>query len=179
MGHLETVEELVTQRDNALKAMEAIEQTPIASYGLAGRSAAYEARAEIQKRITHLNRRIAARSSEVRALGYNLADFRGTTHVTAPIAKTTYQEDPDFCLLATCGLQPNNGHEYNHTFATADRPLIIAKETVSGLTTGEYYRIHQVNTSSGNTEIYTTDGDKIGWLTGRGTNWEVVEEITT
>ena len=87
-----------------------------------------------------------------------------------------YVDDTDFCLLQTCGLQPNNGHQYNHTFATVDRPLIIAKETVNGLTTGEYYRIHAVNTSSGNTRIYTLDGVQIGWMTGRGTNWEVQKE---
>jgi len=57
-----------------------------------------------------------------------------------------------------------------------DRPLIIAKETVNGLTTGVYYRIHTVNTSSGNTRIYTLDGVQIGWMTGRGTNWEVQKE---
>ena len=89
---------------------------------------------------------------------------------------TVYVDDADFCLLQTCGLQPNNGHQYNHTFATVDRPLIIAKETVNGLTTGEYYRIHAVNTSSGNTRIYTLDGVQIGWMTGRGTNWEVQTE---
>ena len=89
---------------------------------------------------------------------------------------TVYVDDTDFCLLQTCGLQPNNGHQYNHTFATVDRPLIIAKETVNGLTTGEYYRIHAVNTSSGNTRIYTLDGVQIGWMTGRGTNWEVQKE---
>lgn len=89
---------------------------------------------------------------------------------------TVYVDDTDFCLLQTCGLQPNNGHQYNHTFATVDRPLIIAKETVNGLTTGEYYRIHAVNTSSGNTRIYTLAGVQIGWMTGRGTNWEVQKE---
>jgi hypothetical protein len=89
---------------------------------------------------------------------------------------TVYVDDTDFCLLQTCGLQPNNGHQYDHTFATADRPLIIAKETVNGLTTGEYYRIHTVNTSSGNTRIYTLAGVQVGWMTGRGTNWEVQKE---
>lgn len=89
---------------------------------------------------------------------------------------TVYVDDTDFCLLQTCGLQPNNGHQYNHTFATVDRPLVIAKETVNGLTTGEYYRIHTVNTSSGNTRIYTLDGVQVGWMTGRGTNWEVQKE---
>ena len=91
--------------------------------------------------------------------------------------QAVYGDDTDFCLLQTCGLQPNGGHESNHTFATADRPLIIAKESVNGLTQGEYYRIHQVNTSSGNTRIYTLDGVQIGWMTGRGTNWEVQKSI--
>ena len=52
-------------------------------------------------------------------------------------------------------------------FATVDRPLIIAKESVNGLTQGEYYRIHQANTSSGNTRIYTLEGVQVGWMTGR------------
>ena len=89
---------------------------------------------------------------------------------------TVYVDDTDFCLLQTCGLMPNNGHANDHTFATVDRPLIIAKETVNGLTQGEYYRIHTVNTSSGNTRIYTLAGVQIGWMTGRGTNWEVQKE---
>ena len=71
---------------------------------------------------------------------------------------------------------PNNGHANDHTFATADRPLIKAIETVNGLTAGEYYRIHTVNTNSGNTRIYTTAGVQVGWMTGRGTNWEVQKE---
>lgn len=79
MAHLETVEELVTQRDNALAALAEIEATPINSYGIAGRTATYEQRAELQKRVTHLNRRIAARSSSVKALGHNLADMRDNT----------------------------------------------------------------------------------------------------
>ena len=91
--------------------------------------------------------------------------------------QTVYGDDTNFCLLQTCGLQPNNGHQYNHTFATVDRPLILAKETVNGLTAGEYYRIHAVNTSTGNTRIYTLDGVQIGWMTGRGTNWEVQQEL--
>lgn len=89
---------------------------------------------------------------------------------------TVYVDDADFCLSQTCGLMPNNGHANDHTFATADRPLIKAIETVNGLTAGEYYRIHAVNTNSGNTRIYTTAGVQVGWMTGRGTNWEVQKE---
>ena len=91
--------------------------------------------------------------------------------------QAVYGDDTDFCLLQTCGLQPNNGHLNNYTFATEDRPLILAKQSANGLTQGEYYRIHQVNTTSGNTQIYTLAGVQVGWMIGRGTDWEVQEEL--
>lgn len=107
---------------------------------------------------------------------FRVRHYASSNQVHFQKRQTVYVDDTDFCLLQTCGLQPNNGHANDHTFATVDRPLIIAKETVNGLTTGEYYRIHAVNTSSGNTRIYTLDGVQIGWMTGRGTNWEVQKE---
>ena len=90
--------------------------------------------------------------------------------------QAVYADDTDFCLLQTCGLMPNNGHANDHTFETENRPLIKAKQTLNGLTAGEYYRIHIVNTNSGNARIYTTAGVQIGWMSGRGTNWEIQKE---
>ena len=87
-----------------------------------------------------------------------------------------YVDDTDFCLLQTCGLMPNNGNANNHTFETTNRPLIKAKQTANGLTAGEYYQIHIVNTSTGNSRVYTTAGVQVGWMQGRGTNWEVQKE---
>lgn len=87
-----------------------------------------------------------------------------------------YVDDTDFCLLQTCGLMPNNGHVNDHTFETTNRPLIKAKQTANGLTAGEYYKIHIVNTSTGNSRVYTTAGVQVGWMQGRGTNWEVQKE---
>ena len=107
---------------------------------------------------------------------FRIRHYASTNEVKFQKRQTVYVDDADFCLSQTCGLMPNNGHANDHTFATVDRPLIIAKETVNGLTAGEYYRIHAVNTNSGNTRIYTTAGVQVGWMTGRGTNWEVQKE---
>ena len=107
---------------------------------------------------------------------FRIRHYASTNEVKFQKRQTVYVDDADFCLSQTCGLMPNNGHANDHTFATADRPLIKAIETVNGLTAGEYYRIHAVNTNSGNTRIYTTAGVQVGWMTGRGTNWEVQKE---
>jgi hypothetical protein len=72
-----------------------------------------------------------------------------------------YEEDADFCLLQTCGLMPNNGHSTDHTFTTESRPLIKAKQTANGLTEGEYYRIHAVNTSTLHVNVYTLGEDYV------------------
>lgn len=115
--------------------------------------------------------------------GYQVGDFFRIRHYAATNTiqfqkrQAIYVDDTDFCLLQTCGLMPNNGHANDHTFATTDRPLIKAKQTANGLTAGEYYRIHIVNTLTGNSRIYTTDGVQIGWRQGRGTDWEVQKEL--
>ena len=108
---------------------------------------------------------------------FRIRHYASTNQVHFQKRQAVYGDDTDFCLLQSCGLQPNGGHASNHTFAVADRPLILAKQSVNGLTQGEYYRIHQANTSSGNTRIYTLEGVQIGWMTGRGINWEVQKEI--
>ena len=120
---------------------------------------------------------IADHTSYVLGDWFRIRHYSANNEIHFQKRQAVYGDDPDFCLLQTCGLQPNNGHEKNHTFAVVDRPLILAKQNVNGLTQGEYYRIHQVNTESGNTRIYTLDGVQIGWMIGRGTDWEVQQEL--
>lgn len=74
---------------------------------------------------------------------------------------------------------PNNGHVNDHTFAVEDRPLVVALQTTDGLTEGEIYRVHVYNVNSGNARICELDGTTVGWMIGRGTKWEVVENLPT
>lgn len=94
--------------------------------------------------------------------------------------ETIYQDDVDFCLLQTCGLQPNNGQIKNHTFDEDGRPLIKAKKTTSGgLIEDQFYQIYSVNTETSSSRIYDLDGTLVNWLGGRGTDWEVQKSIGT
>lgn len=92
--------------------------------------------------------------------------------------ETIYQDDEDFCLLQTCGLQPNNGQIINHTFSEDSRPLIKAiRNTSGGLVKDQYYEIHIVNTETSSSKIYEIDGTFVAWLGGRGSDWEVQESL--
>lgn len=105
------------------------------------------------------------------AFYHNSAWYRASDNVPlASLPSSSCVQDPSYTFPSTT----NNNHPNNHTFATADRPLIVALQTNSGLTQGVQYAIHTVNVNSGNTEIFTMDGVKVGWITGRGTRWEVL-----
>ena len=58
----------------------------------------------------------------------------GEKLVNGNFSNSSYVQDTSFCLLSTCGLQPNNGHAVNHTFAEADRPKIIALQAYTSPT---------------------------------------------
>lgn len=83
-------------------------------------------------------------------------------------------QDPGFALLQPA-LMPNSGHANNHTFAV--RPRVIALQTDNKITSGNIYEIIRVNTSSGNTQLGEIGGGVVGWLTGRGTKWEVLKLV--
>ena len=87
--------------------------------------------------------------------------------------QTIYGADTNYVFPTS----PNNGHSNNHTFATADRPLVVALQTTDGLTVGKIYRVHVYNVNTGNTQIYELDGTQVGWMVGRGMKWEVAEEL--
>jgi len=107
---------------------------------------------------------------------FRIRHYASTNEIKYQRKEPIYVDDPDFCTLQTCGLMPSGGHSTNHTFATDERPLVIAKVNSNGLTKGEYYRLHQVNTSNGSGRIYTLDGAVVNWVPTRGTNWEIQKE---
>ena len=80
------------------------------------------------------------------------------------------------------------GHDTSFVFATASgsnyaypsdqRPLVIALLTQSGLTIGQYYRVHAVRASDQALHLKDLDGNSVGWHKGvRGSRFEVVEEL--
>ena len=107
---------------------------------------------------------------------FRIRHYASTNEIHYQRKETLYVDDTDFCTLQSCGLMPSGGHSTNHTFATDERPLVIAKVNSNGLTKGEYYRLHQVNTSNGSGRIYTLDGALVNWVPTRGTNWEIQKE---
>ena len=107
----------------------------------------------------------------------NLSEINlsGEKLVNGDFSANGYVQDTNFCLLQSCGLQPNSGSaQTDHTFAVADRPKVVALQTNSGLTQGTIYEIRIVNTSTGRALIGEIGGSAIGWILGRGTTWEVV-----
>lgn len=86
--------------------------------------------------------------------------------------QTIYSQLPNFALPST----PNSGHATNFNFSALERPLVIALQTVNGMTLGGAYRMHQYNTSNGNADIYDFDGTRLQWIGERGAKWEVAEE---
>lgn len=110
----------------------------------------------------------------------NLSEINvsGEKLLNGDFSANSYVQDTSFCLLSTCGLQPNNGHSVNHTFAEADRPKIIALQASSSptLTEGTIYQIKNVNTGNEAIQIENLDGTSVGWTGGglRGSVWEVV-----
>lgn len=107
---------------------------------------------------------------------FRIRHYAATNEMKYQRKETLYVDDTDFCTLQSCGLMPSGGHSTNHTFASDERPLVIAKVNSNGLTKGEYYRLHQVNTSNGSGRIYTLDGALVNWVPTRGTNWEIQKE---
>ena len=99
--------------------------------------------------------------------------------------QTVYSDDLDFCLNQACGLNPTGSHATDHTFAEADRPLVQAKQSVNGMTAGEYYRIYKAKVTDvegkERGQVYTLDGTLVAWIARRGGNntskWEVAEEL--
>ena len=88
--------------------------------------------------------------------------------------QTIYSQLPNHELPTT----PNSGHATNHTFDAEDRPLVIALQSVNGMTEGNIYRMHQYNVSTVRPHVYELDGTTVGWVGAnlRGTAWEVVED---
>lgn len=98
--------------------------------------------------------------------------------------QTVYADDSDFCLNSVCGLSPTGSSTTDHAFAEQDRPLVQAKQSVNGMTAGEYYRLHKVKIAddqgSERGQIYTLDGTLVGWVNRRAsgtTKWEVQQEL--
>ena len=130
---------------------------------------------------------LATRVSSLETLGIkgisNTVSWTNLTEINLSGEKLTngdfsssgYVQDTSFCLTQTCGLQPNNNHPSDHTFAS--RPKIVALQTASGLTAGTYYEVKVANTTNGGVNIWNLGGaSEVGWYagTGRGTLWEVV-----
>jgi hypothetical protein len=84
--------------------------------------------------------------------------------------------DPDRCLLQSCGLKPNRGHTTNHTFDAGEKPLARALQTSNGLTLGEYYTINLVNTVNGKAKLTDLSGSNMGMKPDRGSLWEIQKE---
>ncbi len=82
MADIQSVADLVTQRDAIQTALNDLASTGISSYTIGGRTVTYELRSDLQKQLNNLNRRIAARtSSGTKALGFNLVDFSQKTQL--------------------------------------------------------------------------------------------------
>jgi len=107
---------------------------------------------------------------------FRIRHYASTNEIKYQRKEALYVDDTNFCTLQSCGLMPSGGHSTNHTFASDERPLVIAKVNSNGLTKGGYYRLHQVNTSNGSGRIYTLDGALVNWVPTRGTNWEIQKE---
>ena len=95
--------------------------------------------------------------------------YSGDNIVKFQRKQDVYYADPAYELPTTT----TGGHATNHTFAVLDRPLVIALQTVNGMTEGNIYRMHTYNTSNGNGQIYELDGTLVAWIGGRGSKWEV------
>ena len=82
MADIQSVSDLVTQRDKIQASLNELADTAINMYTLGGRTVTYELRNDLQKQLNQLNRRIAARTtSGTKALGFNLADFSQKTEI--------------------------------------------------------------------------------------------------
>lgn len=99
--------------------------------------------------------------------------------------QTIYADDLDFCLNQACGLNPTGSSTTDHIFSEADRPLVRAKQSVNGMTEGEYYRIYKAKVADTEGkergQVFTLDGTLVGWIARRDGNntskWEVQEEL--
>lgn len=80
-SELETVSDLITQRDQLRTALNELSMTGISSYTIGGRTVTYEQRNELERQIKNLNRRIGARGT-TRATGFNLVDMRAKQQTT-------------------------------------------------------------------------------------------------
>lgn len=70
--------------------------------------------------------------------------------------------------------EPNNGHAEHYTFAEDDRPKVVALRDAEGLSANRVYELHAYNVNTGEGRMHTKKGTLIGWVSGRGENWEVV-----
>ena len=60
------------------------------------------------------------------------------------------------------------------TFAEDDRPKVVALRDAEGLSANMVYELHAYNVNTGEGRMHTKNGTLIGWVSGRGENWEVV-----
>ena len=107
---------------------------------------------------------------------FRIRHYASTNEIHYQRKETIYTDDTDFCTLQTCGLMPTGTHATQHTFLEEDRPLVIAKKSIDGLTKGNFYRLHRVSTTNNSGRLHELDGTVVGWIPTRGTNWEIQKE---
>lgn len=83
----------------------------------------------------------------------------------------SYEQDPSY-ELPTEG----SGSTDNYHFSEGSYPLVIALTDAGGMTEGDIYHMHILDTGDGRAQLKEFDGTTIGWVKPRGTNWEIVNE---
>jgi hypothetical protein len=84
---LQSVTILISRRDAIQLALDELDKTPIANYGIDSRNVQYAERESLEKQIRQLNRRIGARDPSIQATGFNYADFRTNLNTYTPTAE--------------------------------------------------------------------------------------------
>ena len=116
---------------------------------------------------------------------FRIRHYSSTNQIHFQKKQPIYGDDLDFCLNQACGLNPTGSSTVDHIFDEADRPLIQAKQTVDGMTAGEYYRIYKAKIADVEGKerghVYTLDGTLVAWIARRDGNntskWEVQQEL--
>lgn len=68
------------------------------------------------------------------------------------------------------------GHSTFHIFPDYDRPRIVALKTQDSLTTDQQYRIHKIDTTNNNVQVFDLEGNAVTFIESykRGDVWEVL-----
>ena len=85
--------------------------------------------------------------------------------------KIVYVQDTTYTFPTT-----PRGHAAFHIFPDYDRPRIVALKTQDSLTTDQQYRIHKIDTTNNNVQVFDLEGNAVTFIESykRGDVWEVL-----